>query len=202
MSLKRARMAKRKVFDALMVGLFSITTLPWVADPLWADENSGPQVQPSSLGTLRVPPLTIPNTSVVGLGQSVPKNLVEGRLPDPISLPYGPDREGGWSLTSKEWIAPVYYHQPTYYEDMMLEQHGHERCPPLQPFVSGARFYSGLFFTPYLACLHPPLRDTSSAGKYRPGTIAPGLRQRAPHDTRALGTQLLTTGAGAALIHP
>jgi hypothetical protein len=123
-------------------------------------------------------------------------------LPDPIPLPFGPDREGGWTYTPKEWTAPIYFHQPTYYEDMMLEHHGHERCPPLTPFLSGGRFFTGIFFTPYLACLQHPLQDVSNAGQYRPGSIAPALRQRAPYDVHALGTQAVSVGVGVPLFQP
>lgn len=156
-----------------------------------------------NLEPLRVKPLVIPNTSLSGIGTGItPQDAIEGRLPDPIPLPYGPDREGGWLLSSKEWIAPVYCHFPTYYEDIMLEQHGHERCPPLQPVLSGGRFYSGLFFTPYLAYLHPPCKEISSAGNYRPGSTAPALRQRAPYDPGACGLQVLSTGTGVLLLQP
>jgi hypothetical protein len=153
--------------------------------------------------TLRTKPLSLPNTSVVGVGTNqIPADLTQGRLPAAIQLPYGPDREGGWSYSAKGWIPPVYCHQPTYYEDTMLENHGHERHPHLQPMLSGTRFYTGLFFTPYLYCLHGPLEDLSSAGRYRPGTAAPGLRQRAPYDPYAIGTQAVSTGAGISLLRP
>lgn len=152
---------------------------------------------------LRVKPLTIPNTSIQGVGTArTPVDSTLGRLPAPIPLPYGPDRDYGWTYSSKNWIAPVFFHQPTYYEDIMLENHGHERCPPLQPMLSGARFYSGLFFTPYLCCLDGPFEEVASLGRYRPGSIAPALRQRAPYDPYALGTQALVTGSGVMLLRP
>ena len=89
------------------------------------------------LEPLRVKPLVSPNTSLSGIGTGItPQDAIAGRLPDPIPLPYGPDREGGSFLSSKAWVAPVYCHFPTYYEDVMLEQHGHERCCSL-PRVAG-----------------------------------------------------------------
>jgi hypothetical protein len=158
---------------------------------------------PRSKEPLRVGSLSIPNTSIAGIGTgTTPEDATDGRLPDPMPLPYGPDREAGWSVKTKHWVAPVYCHQPTYYEDVMLEHHGHERCVVLQPVLSGARFYTGIFFTPYLATLRPPLQDIPSAGHYRPGSCAPALRQRAPYDPTAMKVQAAATAAGVVALQP
>jgi hypothetical protein len=158
---------------------------------------------PRSKEPLRVGSLSIPNTSIAGIGTgTTPEDATDGRLPDPMPLPYGPDREAGWSVKTKHWVAPVYCHQPTYYEDVMLEHHGHERCVVLQPVLSGARFYTGIFFTPYLATLRPPLQDIPSTGHYRPGSCAPALRQRAPYDPTAMKVQAAATAAGVVALQP
>ncbi len=146
-------------------------------------------------GPLVLPALTVPNTSIHADGtNSVPEDLVSGRLPSAIYLPFGPDRYGFWALESKTWIAPVYCHQPLYFEDTMLERHGQERFPCLQPILSGARFFSDAALQPYHAYLQPPLQERPSAGHYRPGSTAPSLRQRPPYDAGAIRFQLLTTG--------
>ena len=169
-------------------------------DPAKIEES--PSI-PRSKEPLRVGSLSIPNTSIAGIGTgTTPEDATEGRLPDPMPLPYGPDREAGWSVKTKHWVAPVYCHQPTYYEDVMLEHHGHERCVVLQPVLSGARFYTGIFFTPYLATLRPPLQDIPSAGHYRPGSCAPALRQRAPYDPTAIKVQAAATAAGVVALQP
>jgi len=158
---------------------------------------------PRSKEPLRVGALSIPNTSIAGIGTgTTPEDATDGRLPDPMPLPYGPDREAGWSVKTKHWVAPVYCHQPTYYEDVMLEHHGHERCVVLQPVLSGARFYTGIFFTPYLATLRPPLQDIPSTGHYRPGSCAPALRQRAPYDPTAMKVQAAAAAAGVVALQP
>ena len=158
---------------------------------------------PRSKEPLRVGSLSIPNTSIAGIGTgTTPEDATDGRLPDPMPLPYGPDREAGWSVKTKHWVAPLYCHQPTYYEDVMLEHHGHERCVVLQPVLSGARFYTGIFFTPYLATLRPPLQDIPSTGHYRPGSCAPALRQRAPYDPTAMKVQAAATAAGVVALQP
>lgn len=213
MSLDRVKTTLRCGPKWMLVGTISLGCLDSASGTLRADEQDlQNQLQPPAAAPsqprqpLRVEPLQIPDIAipetVTGGSRVTPEDLVAGRLPDPIPLPYGPDRDGGWAISPKPWIAPVYCHQPTYYEDMMLEQHGHEICPPMQPMISGARFYSGIFFTPYLVCLHPPRQDMASAGPFRPGSRAPALRQRAPYDAHALGTQAIVTGAGVALLQP
>lgn len=158
---------------------------------------------PRSKEPLRVKSLSIPNTSLAGIGTgTTPEDATEGRLPSPMALPYGPDREAGWSVKTKCWVAPVYCHQPTYYDDVMLEYHGHERCTPLQPILSGTRFYTGIFFTPYLATLRPPLQDIPSTGHYRPGSCAPAIRQRAPYDPTALKVQAAASATGVIALQP
>jgi hypothetical protein len=152
---------------------------------------------------LRVKPLQTPNTSISGIGTgTTPEDATEGRLPSPTPIPYGPDRQPGWSVSTKNWVAPAFCHFPTYYDDVMLEYHGHERCPPLQPLLSGGRFFTGIFFTPYLAYMQPPNEQISNAGHYRPGTCAPGLRQRAPYDPTALKVQAAATATGVILLQP
>jgi hypothetical protein len=158
---------------------------------------------PRSKEPLRVKALQTPNTSIVGIGTgTTPEDATEGRLPPPMPLPFGPDREAGWSVKTKHWVAPAYCHLPTYYEDVMLEAHGHERCPPVQPILSGARFYTGIFFTPYLSYMRPPLKDIPSTGHYRPGSCAPAIRQRAPYDAGAIKVQAAATATGVLALQP
>jgi hypothetical protein len=171
--------------------------------PISLAPEIAPAVIASAQEVLRTKALTIPNTSVAGIGTSqIPPDSTQGRLPEPVPLPYGPDRPEGWTYSNKQWIAPVFCHQPTYYEDIMLENHGHERYPTLQPMISGARFYTGIFLTPYFYCLNGPLEDVANVGRYRPGTAAPGLRQRPPYSPYAIGTQAVSTGTGVWLLRP
>ena len=152
---------------------------------------------------LKLPALTVPNTSVKGTEQgATPEDFVVGRLPAVIPLPYGADRYGFWEFGNKTWVAPVYCAQPFYFEDTMLERHGHERFPKLQPLVSGARFFGDIAFLPYHAYLQRPLEERPSTGHYRPGSSAPCIRQRAPYDAGALRFQLLTTGTAVLAVQP
>lgn len=177
------------------------TLLPVTAGALRQDETSsvglaGPiDAAQTVRDPIALPPLTTPNLSIadIGTGQT-PEDWVTGRLPEPQTLPFGPDRQLELFPQAKAWVAPAFCHQPLYFEDTMLERHGHEKCPTLTPMLAGARFYTTAFVSPYLAVLRPPLRDISNAGHYRPGSAAPGLRERAPYDAKAMRLQLLTVG--------
>jgi hypothetical protein len=167
--------------------------------------SRSPVVEPaieSQREKIVLPALSVPNTSPRLSPGVLPDDMVSGRLPEPIALPFGSDRFGYSASHWKTWNAPVYCQQPTYFEDTMLEDHGHERFPCLQPVVSGVRFYSTAAFLPYLSYVNPPLQNSYSAGSYRPGAAAPCLRQRAPYDKAALRFQLLTTGATVFVAQP
>ena len=171
------------------------------------DIKSSQQSMAKDRGPIVLPALNVPNISIRDIGSerakgSAPEDAVAGRLPNMISLPFGPDRFGQWSLDYKTWTAPVFCHQPTYFEDTMLEQHGHERVPALQPILSGVRFYSTAAFLPYLSYLNPPLKYSYHGDHYRPGSCAPALRQRPPYDKGALRFQLLTTGTAILMMQP
>jgi len=160
------------------------------------DESSkAREPRPKNRDPIVLPSLAIPNTSIQGVGTgATPEDVVSGRLPPRIALPYGADRYGFWALESKNWTAPVFCHQPLYFEDAMLERSGQERFPTVQPIVSGARFFSSVALLPYKSYLQRPLEERYSTGYYRPGSAAPGLRQRLPYDAGAMRFQLLTTG--------
>lgn len=138
-------------------------------------------------GQLVLPELNAPTTALERIGSgSVPEAMRqdEGRPVRPI--PEGPDRDGMWGLTAYNWYAPNTYSYPRYFEDAMLERHGHERFPLLQPMVSGARFFATVPMLPYLMTVRPPCDDEYTLGFYRPGSRAPGLIQRPPYERKAV----------------
>jgi hypothetical protein len=67
----------------------------------------------------------------------------------------------------------------------MLERHGHERFPALQPLASGARFFATVPMMPYLMSLSHPCDCESTLGYYRSGSCAPILHQQPPWDPKA-----------------
>lgn len=126
-------------------------------------------------------PIQTPNTNIASVGTGIlPDDVTVGRLPDPVFLPSGLTRDGDWSLRAKNWVPGGFCHQPLYFEEPMLERHGHERFPHLQPVVSGLRFFGTFPVMPYLVTLHHPLDEIHTLGAYRPGSPAPCLRYR-PH---------------------
>ena len=68
----------------------------------------------------------------------------------------------------------------------MLERHGHQRFPALQPFVSGARFFGTVPALPYLMAVTPACDYEYSLGYFRSGSRTPGFLQRPPLDRRGV----------------
>ncbi len=150
---------------------------------------------PISLDDLVVPSIA---EDEIGTGD-VPDDLAADSLPPSMPLPLAADR-GIYSTYHKNWVAMGFCHQPLYFEDAMLERHGHERFPMLQPLVSGAKFFTTIPLAPYQWTLQPPLEDRSTLGSYRAGTPAPVLRQRLPYDKRAIRNQIGASAAAAVAI--
>ena len=152
-------------------------------------------------GPIVILPLNTPNISTEGIGTGAkPENMAFGRIPPAQPLPTGLDRGTPVFPHDKLWEPSAICHKPLYFQDTMLERHGHERFHALQPMISGVRFFGTLPLMPYLMTLHPPAEDISNLGHYRPGTAAPRLYERAPYDARALGVQTAVTGATFGLL--
>jgi len=153
-------------------------------------------------GLIELDPLAIPNTNIQGIGTGVrPEDVTLNRLPPEQPLPDGETRLGDWGLQAKVWVPGGFCHQPLYFEDPMLERHGHVRFPHVQPVASAARFFGTIPLMPYLATLRHPLDEVHTLGAYRPGSSAPVLRYRAHYDPVALRNQAIVT-AGAAVAIP
>lgn len=114
-------------------------------------------------------------------------------LPDGISR--------GMYHTQICWWASNIRHFPLYFEDPMLERHGHKRCCYLcgsecaQSVVSGAKFFGTIFALPYLYTLQPKHECVYSLGPYRAGSGAPCLRDNLPYDRGALIVESATAAA-------
>ncbi len=158
-------------------------------------------VRPSSTEPIEVLPLQVPNISTDGIGTGAkPTDSTVGRLPPPRPLPTGIDRSIEGAHHHRYWEPSGICHKPLYFQEVMLERHGHERFPCLQPMISGARFFGTLPLMPYMMTLHRPSEDLYNLGYYRPGSVAPFLRERPPYDARAIGTQTVITGAAFGLL--
>jgi hypothetical protein len=91
--------------------------------------------------------------------------------------------------TQAQWRASQINHFPLYFEDAMLERHGHTRCclgfECTQSLVSGVKFFGTIPLLPYLKTLRPRHDCVYALGHSRPGSAAPCLRDNIPYDCRA-----------------
>jgi hypothetical protein len=146
-------------------------------------------------------PLRSPDTQLEGVGTGViPKDSAAQYLPERVGLPVAEERGEQWRPVRKEWLASNLTHHPLYHEDIMLERHGHQRWPLLQPAVSGARFFGGVILMPYKLTLKKPWEEEYTLGHIRPGTPAPPLYQRPPYDRKATMVQLSSFATGWGLL--
>lgn len=152
---------------------------------------------------LIIPALIAPTTDVSQIGnRNLPKDFGGENLTARIPLPEGfADREPEWALTAYFWQAPNTFSHPLYFEEVMLERHGHERYRALQPMISGAKFFATLPMLPYLMTVQPACDFDYHLGYFRPGSCAPPLLQRPPYERRAAINQAAAT-AGAFLAIP
>ncbi len=105
-----------------------------------------------------------------------------------------------WEQTTYMWKASALCHKPLYFEDEQLERYGHSWSPCLQPFVSGAHFFTRLPVLPYCMGVEPPCECIYSLGHYRPGNCAPYMCNPIPLSPRGAVFQAgAVVGAAAAL---
>ncbi len=152
---------------------------------IFGEEERLPQ---ASEGTLVLPPIMAATirTDTIGNG-SLPKPFRDPNEVAASVLPEsGVDREQDWVATRYEFAAANTFSHPRYFEDRMLERHGHERFPALQPLVSGVRFYATMPMLPYLMTVRHPCECESSLGYFRPGTCVYPYIQRPPYERKAL----------------
>ncbi len=154
-------------------------------------------------GRFSLAPLRAISTSTIDVGNGSTPKGVETKGPRPIiALPEsGSDRLGnqpemGWSWSVARWEAANTFSNPRYFEDRMLERHGHQRWGHLQPAVSGARFIGQLAMLPYLMSISPPCDCEYTLGYYRTGSCTPPMCQRPPWDRKAIVTESAAIATG------
>lgn len=151
---------------------------------------------------IAIPPLITPTTATTDIGsKKLPDDIGGEALVAIKPLPEGFDRFEDWALTSYFWQAPNTFSHPLYFDDPMLERHGHERFPALTPVTSGLRFFATIPMLPYLATVQEPCDCVYTLGHFRPGSCAPTLLKRPPYERRAAVVQALST-AGAFIALP
>jgi hypothetical protein len=134
--------------------------------------------------TLRVQAVSIANESIG-----------TGLIPEPASPAWSEEEilvdlnRRGQVFTQVYWLASMIQHHPLYFEDPMLERHGHAKhfagMECCQSIVSGAKFFGTIFMMPYLRTLQPKHDCVYALGSYRVGSGAPCLKSKIPYDKRA-----------------
>ncbi|TWT55717.1 hypothetical protein [Allorhodopirellula solitaria] len=144
-------------------------------------------------GRFVLPPIRAVSIDQKPIGNGrIPETVTAGKQLDLIPLPEdGMQRvaisgEGVWPELIRPWAAPNTFSHPLYFEDRMLERHGHERWGYFQPFAAGTRFFVTLPMLPYLATVQPPCETVYSKGYYRAGSPVPKFLQRPPLERRAI----------------
>ncbi|MEM9643890.1 MAG: hypothetical protein AAF989_02755 [Planctomycetota bacterium] len=154
-------------------------------------------------GRFILPALMAATTDQSGIGNGkLPTDFRDGTDEEVVALPESLfDRGLPASWTVRNWAAPNTFSLPRYFEDRMLERHGHERFPYLQPLASGVRFFSTIPMLPYLATVRPPCECEYTLGYYRTGSCAPVMLQRPPYERRAVIAEAAAI-AGASIALP
>ncbi len=144
-------------------------------------------------GRFVLPPIRAVSIDQKPIGNGrVPETVSAGDELNMIALPEnGSQRlafsgEGAWPKLIRPWAAPNTFSHPLYFEDRMLERHGHERWGCFQPLASGTRFFATMPMLPYLATVQPPCDNVYSKGYFRAGSPVPKFWQRPPLERRAI----------------
>jgi hypothetical protein len=132
------------------------------------------------------------STKTIGTG-ILPEDTAAKRAAPSTSLLDGQSR--GIVSQQVNWRPASICHLPLYFEDAMLERHGHVRWGCAQPIVSGAKFLTTIPLLPYITTLQPPCEPRYTLGHFRPGSCAPTLKDHLPWDRRAATVEVVSLGA-------
>ena len=138
-------------------------------------------------GRFKLPTLAAPTTTQPsGEENRTPPSFADNQelLTEPLPE-CGADRADDWHWSVCQWSAANTFSNPRYFEDRMLERHGHERWGHWQSLASGARFFATFPMLPYLCTVSDPCECEYTLGYLRPGSCAPVMLQRPPCEKRA-----------------
>ncbi|MDA8744042.1 hypothetical protein N9N28_05365 [Rubripirellula amarantea] len=156
-------------------------------------------------GRFVLPELAAVSTSTKEIGNGSTPDGFRSEAPRPLMMlpEQGSDREldQTWNWSVIEWEAANTFSNPRYFEDRMLERHGHERWGHLQPLASGVRFFSTIPMLPYKMAIQNPCECEYTMGYFRSGSCAPMVYQRPPWDRKAILAESAAVASGM-LIFP
>lgn len=127
-------------------------------------------------------------TQEIGNGKT-PEGFRKGVPQALVPLPESGVDRGNWDYATEYWAAANTFSHPRYFEDRMLERHGHERFPALQPMISGAHFFGTVPLMPYLMTVSHPCDCEYTLGYLRSGSCVPRYHQRPPFQRDAFWTE-------------
>jgi hypothetical protein len=155
-------------------------------DSIFGGNERLPQI--ASSGRLTLPPITTATTGTSEIGNgSLPKSYTEAEERLEEALPeHTAQRDPGWYTSRLEFAAANTFSHPLYFEDVMLERHGHERFPALTPMISGARFLATVPMLPYLMTVRPACDFEYKMGHFRSGDCVYPYIQRPPYQRNAV----------------
>ena len=145
------------------------------------------RIDPTELGKLNAgesATFSLPPVGDLGQGlgyQPLTQAYGPSSLGDPYlaSRVYAPAYNQGATQQTKTWRSPNLKHRPLYFEDAPLERHG-QSVPKIQPYVSGARFFSSVVLLPQKILATPPRECVHPVGYGRPGDCTPKVRETLP----------------------
>lgn len=155
-------------------------------DSIFGGNERLPQIAQS--GRLMLPPINTATTGTAEIGNgSLPKSYTEAEHRLEEALPeHTAQRDPKWYASQFQFAAANTFSHPLYFEDVMLERHGHERFPALTPMISGARFFATVPMLPYLMTVRPACDFEYKMGHFRPGDCVYPYIQRPPYERNAV----------------
>jgi hypothetical protein len=179
---------RRATWIATFAALASLTASSLSADDLsrWVWIAQAPS--DDRIGeTIATPPqrsFECPDLEKIGFKQKQLDNLSldarihEKRLPADCSTSVfqgtalGDDGRS-WLATDFNWAASDLYAQPAYFDDPVLERYGQTHHPLVQPWLSGAHFFSQFPLMSYKIVTDRPYDTVYTLGYHRPGSPMP-----------------------------
>jgi hypothetical protein len=152
-------------------------------------------------GRFILPPLEAITTATDKIGNGrTPDSFREELNANRVPLPESAGERGiPWNWSVAQWEASNNFSYPLYFEDRMLERHGHAKWGYLQPAASGVRFVGSMVALPYLTTVKAPCDCEYKLGHYRSGSCAPVMLQRPPWERCAAVVEALAIGGGIAI---
>ncbi len=111
----------------------------------------------------------------------VPENLAQkamGQIPV-VQASRSDEMLGDMVFAKSRNHDELFAHQPLYFEEANLERYG-RTCGPLQPTLSGVRFFATIPSLPYAMTVHHPRKTYTTRWPFEAGWGAPKVKELQP----------------------